>query len=398
MATFVYQAKDQKGQIVTGTVEAESEASASQILWENKLKVLTIQPKPVVGTIGLFGRVSVIHKAFFARQLATLISAGLPLAESLRICYTQTKNKRLKEALELVAKDIEEGLTLAAALSKHPDVFDEIFISVVKAGEISGKLTESLISIAERLEKDSRFRAKVISAMIYPIFVLCAIFVVGAIVMIKIIPPIKSIFEGAHVKLPWTTRMIIGMSEVLAKGWWALIVGFIAVFLAVRAYIKTENGRRWWSNFILAIPIYGNLSKSLLLTRFLRTFTLLSKTGIPLIDALHLLTRVVDNNLYQLALYRVAADVERGIPLSVPLASEKIFPSIISEMVKVGEQSGKLDEMLERLGNYYEEQVTDQTSRIGEIIEPVIIVILGIGVGILFAGVIMPIYQMAQLM
>lgn len=397
MSVFSYQAKNERGQIVSGTVDAENEKSASQILWENKLKVISIAPKPTLPFVNFFNRVSITDKSFFVRQLATMISAGLHLSQALTICSEQTKRRRLKEVLDLIIKDVEEGYSLSSALSKHPDIFDPIFVNVTKAGEASGRLEQALLSVADRLEKDARFIGKVKASMTYPIFVVVMILVVGIIVMLQVIPQLKSIFQESNVSLPWTTKAIIATSDFLLKGWWGIILGIIVVFLVFRAYLKTEEGGKWWGNTILHLPIFGELERSLLMTRFLKTFSLLVKTGIPLLDCLHLLSGIVGNEVYRTSLYRIGAEVEKGVPLSTPISQEKIFPLIAGQMIKVGEQTGKLDEVLERLGNYYEDDVDKRTQEISDLIEPIVIVILGIGVAIMFAGVLMPIYQIAQM-
>ena len=397
MNTFVYQAKNEKGQVVSGTVEAENEKAASQALWESKLKVIALSPKSVLPLFSLFNRVSAVEKSFLVRQLAVMVESGLHLSRALRISLEQTKNRRLKEILEVVVKDVEEGSSLSSSLSKHPDIFDPIFVSVIKAGETSGKLEAAFRSMADRLEKDTKFISRVRSAMVYPIFVVCMIVIVGIIVMIKVIPQLKSIFEESSVSLPWTTRAIMFVSDILIKGWWAIIIGLVIAYLLIRIYLRTEEGAKWWANTILKIPIFGELERSLLMTRFLKTFSLLVKTGIPLMDCLHLLINVVGNESYKKSLHKIAAEVEKGIPLSTQLSKEEVFPSIVSQMIKVGEQSGKMDEILDKLGDHYEEDIDNRTQKIGDLIEPVIIVILGLAVAILFAGVLMPIYQIAQM-
>ena len=396
MPTFIYQAKNEKGQIVSGTVDAQNERTASQLLWENKLRVITLEPKPIVPQLALFNRVSVTEKSVFARQLSTMISAGLHLTNALNICIVQTRNRRLKDVLVTVIRDVEAGYSFSSAISKHPDVFDRVFVAVVKAGETAGKLDQVLLSLADRLEKDAEFRSKIRGALAYPAFVFVMLLVVGTIMLIKVIPQIKSVLEESGVPLPWATRAIIATSNFLQKGWWGVLLAIILIVILVRMYLKTERGSKWWGNFVLSMPVFGDLNKSIIMTRFTQTFGLLVKTGIPILDALNSLADVMDNEMYKISLYKAARDVERGIPLSVPITKDKLFPPIISQMIGVGEQSGSLDTILDRLGSFYENSVEDRTKTLGALIEPIIIVLLGIAIAILILAVLMPIYSMVQ--
>jgi len=397
VATFIYQAKNEKGQIVSGTVEAENERTATQVLWENKLKVISLSPKPVLPAFSFLGRVKVVDKAIFARQLSTMVSAGIHLTAALNVCVNQTRNKRLQDVLGDVIKDVEAGYSLSSAMAKHPDVFDRVFVSVVRAGETTGKLDLALLSLADRLEKDAAFRGKVRGALIYPAFIFTVLIAVGALMMIKVVPQLKDIFKESNAQLPWATRAVIWTSNFLAAGWWWVLLGIILAVVAFRFYIKTEKGMQWWNNVLISFPIFGGINRDIIMARFTRTFTLLIKTGIPILDALNALADVMDNEVYKRSLYKIAREVERGIPLSVPLAKDKNFPPIIAQMVGVGEQSGSLDQILDRMGVFYENSVDEKTKTMGSLIEPIIIVILGVGVGILIFAILMPIYQLAQI-
>ena len=397
MPIYIYQAKNEKGQIVTGTVESENERQATQLLWENKLKVIRLEPRPIVPSFGYFKRVKVSDKAIFARQLSTMVSAGIHLTAALSICLVQSRNKRLKEVLETVKRDVEGGYSLSFSLSKHPDVFDRIFVSVVGAGETTGKLDQVLIALADRLEKDASFKSKIRSALIYPIAVFSLLIIVGTLMITKVIPQLKQIFEESQAKLPLATRAVIAAADFLTKGWWAVILGLVVIFFGLRFYIRSEKGSKWWNNLLISFPIFGDLNKSIIMARFTRIFALLVKSGIPIIDTLHILAEIMDNEIYKKSLYKIADDVSRGIPLSTPLSKDKNFPPIIGQMVGVGEQSGALDQLLDRLGIFYENTVDDKTKNLSALIEPLVIVILGVGVGIMVFAILMPIYQIAQM-
>ncbi len=396
MPTFIYKAKNEKGQIVSGTVEAKNEREGSQILWDSKLKVMSIDPKPIMRGFSLFNHVSVSDKAVFARQLSTMISAGIHLSTALNVTLAQTRNSRLKTVLNQVIQDVEGGYSLSSAFAKHPDVFDRVFSSVVKAGESVGKLDVVLSSLAERIEKDASFKSKTRAGLIYPAFIFVVLIIIGAIMMINVIPKIKTILIESGGTLPLATKMLIFVSDFLAGYWWAVLI-FIVIFgVGLRYYIKTPSGGRFWGNLMVRIPIFGTLNRYIILARFARTFGLLVKTGIPILDALYSVAEVMDNDVYKKSLYHVAAEVERGISISVPLSRDPIFPPIVSQMVGVGEQSGALDKILDRLGIFYEDIVDERTKTISALIEPIIIVILGFGVGVLVFAVLMPIYSIAQ--
>lgn len=396
MPTFIYKAKDQKGQIISGTIVAKNEQEGSQVLWDHKLKVLSIDPKPIISSFNLFNRISVSDKAVFARQLSTMISAGIHLATALNVSLAQTRNNRLKIVLRQVIQDVEGGYSLSSALAKHPDVFDRVFVSVIKAGESAGKLDMVLNSLADRIEKDASFRGKTKSGLIYPAFIFVVMIVIGVIMMINVIPKIKSILEESGGQLPIATRILIGVSDFLAVYWWAALIAVVVIVFGLRFYIHSENGAKWWGNLMIRLPIFGVLNRYIILARFTRTFGLLVKTGIPILDALYSVADVMDNDIYKRSLYRVAGEVERGVSLSVPLAKDPIFPPIVSQMIGVGEQSGALDKILDRLGIFYEDIVDERTKTISSLIEPVLIVILGCGVAVLVFAVLMPIYGIAQ--
>ena len=396
MPTFIYRAKNDKGQIVSGTVEAKNEHQGSQVLWENKLKVISIEPKPLVPQFSIFNHISVAEKAIFARQISTMVSAGLQLTAALEVCRNQTTKQYFKDVLKLVIQDIEGGYSLSSAMSKHPDVFDRVFVSVVKAGETAGKLDQVLLSLADRIEKDASFRGKVRGALIYPAFVFCVLIVIGALMMVKVIPQIKDILTESGVQLPVATRMLIWISDFLVRWWWLCSIVVVGLVFAYRYYIKTEAGAKKWGAVSIKIPLLGNLNKQIIMTRFTQTFALLIKTGIPLLDALYSLAEVMDNEVYKRSLYHIASEVERGIPLSVPLSKDKNYPQIISQMVAVGEQSGSLDKIMERLGQFYENTVDEKSKTVGALVEPVVIVLLGVAVGVLVFAVLVPIYQMSS--
>jgi len=397
MTKFIYQAKNEAGQIVSGTVEAENEKAATQALWENKLRVVSLRLKPTApGLMNLFNKVKVADKSVFTRQLSTMISAGIHLPTALSVCASQAKSKRLSQVLRTVVQDVEEGHSLSLALSRHPDIFDNVFVAVVKAGEVTGKLDQALLSLADRLEKDTSFRGKVRSALIYPAFIFIVLIGVGILMMVKVIPQIKDILTGSKVELPLVTRFLLAASDFMVANWVWVLVGVLGLGIGFGVFLRTKTGVKWWNIISIKVPVLGEVNKNVIMARFTQTFHLLAKTGIPILDALNALADVMDNEIYRQSLYRIASDVEKGIPLSVPLSKDKNFPSIIGQMIGVGEQSGALADVLEKVGTFYENAVDEQTKTLSALIEPIVIVILGVGVAVLVFAVLMPIYQLAQ--
>ena len=398
MTTFLYKAKNREGRMVAGTIEAKNDQEATQILWENKLKVIDLIPKSQNESFfsSLFNRVSVTEKAIFARQLATMVSVGIHLTTALNVTLAQTRNARLKSILKQVIQDIESGYSLSTALAKHPDVFDKVFTSAIKAGEAAGKVDTILLSLADRIEKDASFKSKVRASLIYPAFVFVILIIIAIVMMVKVIPQIKTILEESGGQLPLATRALLFLSDILSSYWWLLLILLLIFGVGLQFYLKTPSGKRQWGNLMVKIPLFGNLNRYAVLTRFAYNFGLLVKTGIPILDALYSVAEIMDNDVYRKSLYKVAQEVERGVSISVPLSKDPLYPPIVSQMVAVGEQSGTLDKILERLGEYYQNIVDEQTKTLASLIEPVVIVMIGGGVGVLVFAVLLPIYSIAQ--
>ncbi|MBI2590015.1 type II secretion system F family protein [Candidatus Berkelbacteria bacterium] len=344
--------------------------------------------------IPFLNNVSVREKSFLARQLATMLASGLALNRAVAILVAQTQNKTLKTALQGIETDLEGGLPFSGAIAKHPKIFDRVFVNVVISGESVGRLADVLNQLADQLEKDSGFMNRVKGALAYPAFVFVAMIVVGAITMVYIIPQLQSVFEEAGAELPFLTRMIIAISHFLQNYWWLIII-FVVVGLAVgRTYFRSKAGERLWGLIQLHLP--GHLGYDIYMARFNRTLGMLVQAGTPIIEAISVTASVMDNLLYREYLAAAADQVKRGVPLSVPLQKTALFPLIVGQMIAVGEQTGRLDQILLKLAEYYEEEADSKIKQLSSLIEPIVIVLIGVGVGILVYAILVPIYNIAQ--
>ncbi|MBU2595496.1 type II secretion system F family protein [Patescibacteria group bacterium] len=395
---YFYTAKTEKGQIEKGDLTAANLELAQKAVEDKGLIVLSLEEETgwEVNLMSLFNRVSAGDKALFARQLATMVSAGYNLTDALKVIGGQTKNRTLKAAIEEIASDVESGFSLSTAMAKHRDIFNRVFIAVVRSGEATGRLAEVLDEMAVELERDYEFSSKLRDAMIYPVFILIAMIIVGALMMTKVIPQLKSIFEGANIELPWTTRAVIGTSNFLVNWWWLVLLVLAAAYFLLRAYIKSPAGNYAWSKIKLRLPVFGKLIENSEMTRMTLTFQILAKTGIPLLEAINITADTMENEIYKRGLKVASSEVERGVPFSVPLIKNSYIPAMISQMVSVGEQTGKIDEIFDKLSSHYLGETDRSLKTVASLIEPLTIVVLGILVGIMVFAIIVPIYNMSS--
>lgn len=345
----------------------------------------------------LLKRVSIKEKAFFARQLATMLSSGLPLTQSLYILATQTRNEYFKSVLNEVVFDLESGYNLHNALEKHPRVFNKVFTSLIKAGESSGKLEQILDDLAIQIENDNAFISKIRSAMLYPLFIFLMLLGVGILMLVKVIPQLQEVFDESGAQLPWVTRTLIALSSFMIHFWWVCILIIIGIVVGIKFLMQTDFAQYYWNKFKIHGPIIGSVSVGVYMHRFTNTLSLLTSSGIPIIESLHIVGEVMNNQIYIEELEDIAAQVERGVPMSVPLSKNSDFPLIVSQMIMVGEQTGKLEKVLSGLAKYYWEETDNKIKGISSLFEPVIIVFIGGGVAFLIFAILMPIYNIAQL-
>ena len=398
MPYFTYIAKNQFGETVKGKVEARNERQAASELTIRKLLVISIHPL-TEDTFAAFKEILFGIKftdvVNFTRQLSTMISAGLPLANSLSILVQQSKSE-MSRMVANILQEIEGGSTFGDALSKHPREFNSLYIQLVKAGELGGVLDDILARLANNLEKSKEFQSKTRGAMIYPIIVLSAMFIVGIIMMIFVIPKLTTMYQDFNAELPLMTKVLIGISNFMLTFWWLLIAVVGGVIVMFRNWLKTKAGRKTWDRILLKIPILSELIKKIILTEFARTLALLLGAGVSLLQAMEIVTKGVGNVIYQDALNEATKQIEKGVPLSKALAKYEEFPPILHQMISVGEETGKLDDVLAKLSTYFEQESEQAVKNLTTAMEPLIMIVLGIGVGAMVIAVIMPIYNLTS--
>jgi len=398
MKKFNYKAKDKEGKTVRGVVEARDEKQAARILQERGFLVVTITPlrKGLVTQMGpVISRVTTSDLVNFTRQLSTMVTAGLQLTGALDILEEQAKPAMAKVVAE-IRREVEAGGTLAKAMESHPHVFDQVYIALIRSGEAAGSLDKVLARLADNLEKKREFQQKIKSAMIYPAIVIAGMLGVGAIMIIFVIPRMMAIYEEFQAELPVVTKILLAVSNFVVSYWYFALLLFGGLIFALKILNKNPQFRTQVDNVSFRLPIIGKLRKETMLTEFSRTLSLLVGAGILIVDALKITLFSFSSPLYREALEEVTEKVEKGIPLGTALAQEEIFPPILAQMVAVGEETGKIDEVLSKVSVYFEQEAEMAVKGLTTALEPLIMIVLGIGVGFLIIAVIMPIYNLAS--
>lgn len=398
MQTFIYTARDTKtGKKITAEVEADSDKIAARLLNERGLAPLEIKPKGETGTArGLLKRIPTKDKVIFSRQLSTLMNAGLPLVQSLNTVKGQTGNNALKEVIGKVVAEVETGSSLANALGQHPKVFDNVYVSLVAAGEASGTLDVSLARLADQQEKDKEIISKIRGALIYPAIVLLVLVGVVVFMLTSVLPQVQNLYSGLpDAKLPALTSGLLALSDLILKFWWIiLLLVIVGGYLGFR-WSRTPGGRRWLDHFKMTAPAIGPLYMKLYMARFARVSATLVGSGVPMIKMLATTAEAVDNIHIEESIARATEQVKGGKSLSQSLSGDSNFLDLVPNMINIGEQSGSLDKMLAKLADYYEKEVDNQIRSISTVIEPALMVVVGIITLIIVAAVLLPIYSLA---
>ena len=396
MKKFTYEARDKAtGNIVKSLVQAESESEAAKALTAQGYMPLSIKEEVEGGWLARFtNRISSKDKIVFSRQLATLIGAGLPLTQSLHTVFEQTANKKMQEIVQEIIADVEGGKTLSSAFGKHPEVFNKIFIALVTAGEASGTLDDALKRIADQQEKDAAMVSKIRGAMVYPGIVLAVMVAVGVFMMVTIVPQVAKLYSDMKKTLPVLTSILIGISNFVINFWWlTLILLALAIFFA-RQYVRTEAGSRLLDNLKLNMPPLKGMFRRLYMARFTRMGQTLLVTGVPMLDMLAIAAEGVNNAVVAEEITRAAGKVQSGKALSAALQTEDYILPMVPQMIKIGEQSGRIDEMMGKTAQAYEDELDEEIQAISTMIEPIMMVILAIFAGVLIGAVLFPIYSL----
>lgn len=400
MAIFEFKAKDFEGKEVIGAVEAPSETVASEILQDRNLIVLSVNERRkrtlFASTLQLFNRVKLKEVALFARQLAVLISATVPIVSSLRILVRQTDNTTLKIIISELADEVEGGAKLSSSLARYPNVFSQFFIHMIRAGETTGKLDETLNYLADQEEKDYDLQSKIRGALTYPIFIVGGLITVGVLMMIFVIPRLTEILTASGGELPATTKLLIGTSSFLQHYWWILILVAIGLVIAYRAVARSEQGEVLLDSLKFRLPIFGSIYKRIYLVRFSRSMSTLVVSGIPMTQSLEIVADVIGNRIYKDLTLRTIKEVEGGKSIATVFAESEYVPPILTQMLYVGEQTGKLDLVLDKLSEFYSRELENTVQNLTSLIEPIIMVVMGVAVALLVTSVLLPIYNLSN--
>jgi len=399
MPIFNYRAKNSQGKDITGTVDASTREAAVELLLDRELIILEVTAPPKgeieLANLPFFGRIKPKDVVILSRQLAVMISAQMPVVQSLNILKEQTTNAKLKAIVQDIADEVEGGAQLSASMAKYPKVFDDFFVSMVKTGETTGRLDKVLDYLADQKERDYQLRSKIKSMTIYPVFVFSMLVIVGVIVMIFIVPQLIAVILESGGELPWTTKLLIATSGLFVHWWWLMLLIVVGAVIGFKVYTSNEAGHKKWDEIKLRAPLLGKLYQRIYLVRFGRSLATLSDGGVPLPYALEVVSGVVGNLAYADLILETKKEVEDGNPLADVFLASEIVPPMMSQSLAVGEKSGKLGEVLGKVSDFYAKEVETMMSDLITLIEPAVIVLLGVGVAIMVAAVILPMYNLS---
>src|SRR3989344_5463564 len=398
---FVFKAKNESGQIREGVVEALDSGAAVQILQKNNLIPISIREEAersmaiMRAAERLWEGVSQKELMVFFQQLATLIEARVPIVSSLATIGEQSNNRNLRSIIKEMADDIEDGMPFSEAMEKHPDIFSPLTVNMIKAGEVSGSLQKSVVFVAENIEKNYQLTSKIKGALYFPVFVLVVAFIIGFLVVTFILPKITVLIKDLNVPVPWYTNALIWLGDFMNQYWWVVLMVIIAGIGGLYYYVRTPAGRREWEQIILKIPVIGTLAQNIYITRFAENLSALLNSGIPVVRALIIVSEVVGNQVFERIMIKAVEEVKSGGNMSTVFIRTPEMPPIVSQMMRIGEETGTLANVLESVSKFYSQEVDNMTRSLTTLIEPVLILFLGIAVGILVVGVLMPIYNLA---
>lgn len=395
---FNYQVRTKKGEVQSGIVEAPSKEAALTLLQRHGFYVTLLEPaekRPFYAKrIKFFENVSSKDVVIFSRQLAIMFSSRVPLTESLETLSKQETNINFKEKILKIAEDVEGGSSLSRALSRYPKIFSPFFVSMIKSGEVSGKLPESLTYLANHLERELNLRSRMLGAIIYPGFILSMFFLVGAVMIFFIIPPLAQVLQENVENLPVITKVTLAIAAFLKGEGWILILLFTVLFFFFLRYLKTREGKKLFDRISLKIPLVGNLFKKIYIARFAENLSTLIAGGLPIAQALEITGDVVGNTVYRGIIFSARDDVRKGEAISAVLARyPEYIPPLVTQMASVGERTGRLDDSLMNVVKFYQEEVNRALDSMISILEPVLIIFLGLMVGGLVISVFMPLYR-----
>jgi len=401
MAVFRYSAKDNTGRLISGVIEADTDAMVVDRLRDMGFFITnlekTVERTDVFQSLqGLFG-IGLKDLAIFSRQFATMVSSGLSLVRTMSILEQQTTNKRLKAIISQVRVDVEAGRPLSDAMGRHPKAFSSLYVNMVKAGETGGVLDEVLERIATYMEKDQALRSKIRSAMVYPILLTCAALGGLFFMTIVILPQFENLFRelGGGATLPLPTQIAMAVSVAIRRYWYIGMVGSVAGLYVLRRYLQTPGGRARYDRFKLKMPVLGELNRKIVVARFTRTLGTLIASGVPIMQSLEVVARAIDNVVIGDAVDAVRASIREGQTIAIPLQFSGVFPPMVVQMAKVGEETGALEQMLQKVADFYDVEVETMVASLTSMLEPLLIIFMGVIVGAMVISLYLPIFQLA---
>ena len=395
MKKYNYEARDSaSNKIVKSVVQADSENAAAKLLTAQGFVPLKIELQDDKANFfaRFSGRITTKDKVVFTRQLATLIGAGLPLAQSLRTVQEQTTNKRMQEIVQEIISDVEGGKSLSDSFAKHPEAFNKVYVALVSAGETSGTMDDSLKRLAAQQEKEAAMMSKIRGAMMYPSIVLVVIILVIGFMLFTVVPQVEGLYRDLNKGLPFVTLMMIKVANFFSSLWWLVILAMIIGGYFLAQYLKTEQGIRTKDIFKLNVPLFKGMFRKMYMARFARTSQVLLRTGVPMLDMLRITADAVNNVIISESILRASDKVKGGKALSASLSNEDYFLAMVPQMIKIGEQSGKIDEMMGKTAQVYEDELDEEIHALSTAIEPVLMVFLAIVAGTMVSAILLPIY------
>lgn len=397
---FNYKARTKEGELQVGTVESASREAAANILLSHGLFVLSVEKIKENAwydrLADFFERAKAGDVMIFTRQFATLLASQVPLGDSLRNLYAQTEKPVLKQVIGEIRSDVESGFSLSQALGRHPGVFSEFYVNMVKSAEVTGRLGEVLDFLADYLEKQSILIGKVRNALVYPAFVIGLFFLVVVVMVTMVLPQIVPIFTEAKVELPVLTKILIGAGGFMADWWLAILIAALAGIFILIDYIQSAEGKIIFNEISLRLPVFGTLFQFLYLSRFAESARVLIQGGLTIPQAVEISSRTIGNEVFKDILHEAAQNIRKGQLLSQSLKGADYFPPLVFQLIAVGESTGRLESLLAKISNYYSRQVEDKVSNLVELIQPALLVVVGGLVAVLFASILLPLYSLTQ--
>jgi len=399
MPRFEYRAQDAQGNTVAGIIETSTTELATETLQDKGLTILSIQAAAKKSILQLdlpfIGQVTIRDLVIFSRQFAVLMGAKVPVVSSIKTVAKQTKNQKLQNMLVDIADEVESGTALSMAMAKYPKAFSNFFVNMIRSGERTGRLEEVMNYLADQMERDFDLMTKIKGAMIYPIFVIFGLVIVGFVMMAFVVPKLTDVLKESGTALPWTTNLLIATSSFV-KSYFMQIVALVVVgVVGLRWWISTDEGRKYWDSFILYIPIFGPMFQLIYLVRFTRSLATLLSGGVDMPASLEVCADIVGNARYKDRILATKKEVMDGNSITVVFEQDRTIPSMVPQMMAVGEETGRLFDVLEKLTDFYSRELQNKVSNLVHAIEPLIMLVMGGAVGIMVAAIIMPMYNMA---